>query len=181
VPDNLLRFGIFALPRSRTAWLSALLTAHGYKCCHEPKIVYPEASDLRELSRLGIRGISDPSIYLTERAQLAVHFVRNPTVVILRDPVECRVAFERWLGRPVGHWEALCGAFRGFVEAFAPLEVTYAQLDDFGAVSELVCHLTGRCADREVFRMFCLLNIQQSKSKAEAMMPLPQTAPGGPR
>lgn len=79
-------FIIYALPRSRTAWLSTLLSINGWVCAHERAITLREPADIPALFNRPRFGCAE-----TAAAQghwLIEHYVPRIRRVVVRRPVE---------------------------------------------------------------------------------------------
>lgn len=73
---------ITGLPRSRTAWLSAYLSAAGSKCMHEPFAYINRQRSFEDITA-GCEGISDSTLLI-----LPSWTDNNKTLIIERDPIE---------------------------------------------------------------------------------------------
>lgn len=162
------RFLITSLPRSRTAWMAAFLTAHGAPCLHEPEITIPNLSDLRRVFDLGWNGISDPSAYAKWPQQIDKEFAGKPTLVIRRNSEEAKAAFEEFIGVPAAQWSILEESLEKFVANFKPMEIRFDAMDDPDVMDLVVKHLTGSPMNRRTFSLFRDLKIQQHIEKARA-------------
>lgn len=164
------RFLITSLPRGRTAWLAALLTAHGAPCLHEAAIAYGRPMPLDDIFADGYLGIVDPGAAVIYRDTLEAAFADCPTVLIRRDPGEAKAAFETWLGRPVAGWHKAEEGIAWFEDHFKPLVVDFEDLEYPAAAEKIIEHVTSRPFDERVWRLFDTLKIEQHRTKAEARM-----------
>lgn len=162
---------VTGLPRSRTAWLAALLTAHGAPCCHEAAIGYRRQVALAEIFADGYRGISDPgAAIIYGREALLGAFTDCPVLVVKRDTLDAQLALEKALGRPVENFQRVVDSIAWVEEKLNPLVVDFRRLDDPIAVDQIVQHLTGIPLDEKIFRLFDTLRVEQHIPKAfEAM------------
>jgi hypothetical protein len=93
-------FIIYALPRSRTKWLSVFLTYGGWKCYHEHAIFLRKAADIREFlarSRVGsAETAAGPAWHLIH------HYRPDIRAVVIRRPIAETVAAMIEAGHGVG-------------------------------------------------------------------------------
>lgn len=162
------RFLVTGLPRCRSAWIAALLTAHGAPCLHEPAVAYGRRVSLKEIFDDGYRGIVYPCAALEYRAELAPAFTGRPVVIVDRDEHESRAELERWSDMHFddAKWAAAVEANNSIAHAFDVRRVRYADLDKFEIVDRMVRYLTGDSLDPRVFKLFDSLDVQQHKGKA---------------
>jgi hypothetical protein len=170
------RFCITGLPRSRTAWLAALMCAHGVETLHE----YPPFFDsLEELGKWLYAGTpAEPHGYvdgfsLIYHAPLVKqHFADSPIVLIVRDPKDVRRSWEAWDG-PVDN--EVFAAVMSRVTRFATeavgqphvLVVRYDQLEHYAPVNRLVMHCTDRPLKFRTWQLFHRLKIELHKDKCQ--------------
>lgn len=155
-------------PRSRTAWLAAVL--YGQTPCYH--------DDLHRLEEYVARGrafgFAAPSLVVT-RPDLALEvFGECPIVVVERPASESWPALERWVGFPLGSWVDLELRFQWFLDHVPRqrlLTVPYEALEAFEGVAavNLHCLKTPLCHDR--YRVFDGLRIEQHREKAARNTP----------
>lgn len=83
-------FLIFALPRSRTAWLAAFLSYGPWRCHHEPAITMRSIADVENFFRVRQTGAAETGASLGWR--LLEHHVPELRRVVIRRPVDEVVA-----------------------------------------------------------------------------------------
>lgn len=155
-------------PRSRTAWLSALLYG-ALPCYHD---------DLRRLDGLVAAGtpfgFASPSLVVTDPARALELFSDCPIVIVDRDPHESWPALERWAGFPLPGWRELEDRYQWFL-AHVPcsrlLTVRYEMLEHYSHANTVNSHCLGTplCHDR--FRAFSTLRVEQHREKAARNAP----------
>jgi hypothetical protein len=171
------RFCITGLPRSRTAWLSALLCAHGIETLHERAPFFADLEGLREWLYAGTaespHGYVDGLAIIHNAALVKQHFADCPIVVIRRDAADARRSWEAWDRAPISD-EAFAEAMAkvsGFCEEAAVranvLIVPYAELESYEAVNRLVMHCTGRPLKVRTWQLFHRLKIEVHRAKFE--------------
>ena len=156
---------IAGLPRSRTAWLTALLYQDDLPCYHD---AYFQLSGLVE--RGTPFGFASPSLVCVN-PQLALQvFAAHPIVTISRDPTTCRQSLARWSGLPSPHWTTLMGGYDVFCRGIAKnrdvLHVSYESLDTYETANALYRHVLNRDLPEERFQVFDGLQIEQNRAKA---------------
>ena len=166
------RYLITGLPRCRSAWLAAFLTAHGSPCAHEAAISLGRSATLQDVFDAGFEGLCDPGAPLRYRATLEDAMRGCPTVLIRRDARMARASFECWLGQPLpdAGWAMVESSLAWFEETFSPKVFDFHQLDDERMMEELVWHVLRAPLDHRLFRLFDTLKIEQHKNKAHAMI-----------
>lgn len=162
------RFLVTGLPRTRSAWIAALLTAHGAPCLHEPAVAYGRRVSLKEIFDDGYRGIVYPCAGLEYGAELPAAFMGHPVVVVDRDPHESRAELEKWSSMTFddAKWREAVAANETVIRGFDARRVRYADLDKFEIVDRMVRYLTGDSLDPRIFKLFDSLDVQQHKGKA---------------
>lgn len=174
------RFLITGMPRSRTAWLAALMNALGTETIHE----YPLFCDsLIQLQTWLYKGTEQrPHGYvdgfaLIKRPDLVLqHFIDQPIAVIVRDPNDVRASWEKWIGKPISEeeFELAVTQFQDFLFANsdAPnLQVyQYDDLNKYDVVNSLVRHVAGKELPLITWQLFHHLNIQLHKEKSRAYL-----------
>lgn len=151
-----MRFLISGHPRTRTAWLCALINAHGVRCYHDAITNnIPLDTDA---------GIADPTIACYQPAE-GVMACTGPRICLLRR--DWQHAFEKWSGCEV----LPSGADRieTNVQSFqrgAKVTLSYELLDDRHVVGD-VLKLCGVEPDPELLRVFDQLKIEQHQAKAQ--------------
>lgn len=166
-------FLITGLPRTRTAWFTALFNAIGVPCIHEwgYGFQYSKSAFHHWLGLNGPRGVCDPSMACaTEQAETLELFAKCPVVLIERNSIDAQTAFEDWIGQPTPNYGALVRNVmefrRGLKMVKADLfEVRYEQLDDYETIRTIVRHCCGRPLPHNVWRQFDALHIEQHLTK----------------
>ena len=93
-------FVIYALPRSRTAWLSAFLSYGGWACLHEQAIFMRSLRDVRRLTARPRTGSVETAAGPAWR--LLRHYAPEHRAVVIRRPVEETVEAMMEAGRNAG-------------------------------------------------------------------------------
>lgn len=176
---NLSRFCITGLPRSRTAWLAALMCAHGIETLHEYPLFFDSLEELRAWLYAGTdaepHGYVDGFSIIHHAALLKQHFEGCPIVVIQRDPVEVRRSWEAWDGAISDRaFDAVMAQVIGYCIEAAPnvLMVPYPQLESYDAVNRLVMHCTDRELNVRTWQLFHRLKIELHKAKCRPRRPI---------
>lgn len=170
------RFCITGLPRSRTAWLAALMCAHGIETLHEYPPFFGSLEELRAWLYAGTpespRGYVDGFCIIHHAPLLKQHFGNSPIVIIQRDPMEVRRSWDAWegptsdevfgevMGKVIGFWRESAGAEN-------VVSVPYEDLDRYEAVNYLVEHCTGRALKPLTWQLFHRLKIELHKAKCQ--------------
>lgn len=171
-------FFVTGLPRSRTAWLSALLTNGDSFCFHE---VLGQVQDMDSLVRrmeatgANVVGISEPSL-LSEWRKMNDRFPNSQWVLIERDPQDSYESFKKLypdytmtMHQSQGmDMASLSNSMNGQC-----LHVPYDKLDDYGTCKVIVQKCTGQVLGRERFDLLNALNVQQIAEKAVKYMTRP--------
>ena len=175
-------FLILALPRSRTAWLSAFLSHGDVRCHHELLRNCEDAS--RYVTRLlttkePIVGDADPSLVL-HYAALKANLPAHKLVFVIRDEAQAKEAYLESL-REAGEaalpcvisfdetWETIVTAFNAVRKA-NPDSMTFEfeNLNKVTEMSKLVEYCTGRPMDVSRFLAFDELKITAHAGKVIA-------------
>lgn len=169
---NRSRFCITGLPRSRTAWLAALMCAHGIETLHEYPPFFADLDELGEWLYAGTdenpHGYVDGFSIIHHAALLKRHFADCPIVVIQRNPVDVRRSWEGWDGPITDEvFETVLATVDEFCREAAPnvLLVPYEALDDYRGVNRLVLHCTARALKPRTWQLFHRLKIELHKAK----------------
>jgi hypothetical protein len=150
-------------PRSRTAWLSALM--FGRMPCYHDNLTH-----LDELVAKGEPfGFASPSLAVTQPHRALSLFEDAPIVVIERGADECWPALERWAGFPIPGWPELEDRWQWFMSHVPRdrlLTIDVRMLDRFETANRIHWHCLKMplCHDR--FRAFNVLRIEQHRDKA---------------
>jgi hypothetical protein len=163
------RFCVTGLPRSRTAWLAALLCAHGVETVHEFEAFFPSLGALEQWLYGGTvenpRGYVDGFAVIKNAALVKEHFRNNPIMVIRRDPEAVRRSWEKWEG-PISdgvyaQYVAELHQFMHDIMRWPNLYVMpYEWLATFEAVNGLVKACTGRPLKYATWKLFNRLQIE---------------------
>lgn len=166
------RFCITGLPRSRTAWLAALMSAHGIETLHEYPQFFDSLEDLGAWLFAGTesspRGYVDGFSIIHHAALLREHFEGYPIVVVQRDPLEVRRSWEAWDG-PISDeaFAQVLERVRRFCAAASTnvLPIPYDELESYDGANRLVVHCTGRSLKPLTWQLFHRLKIELHKAK----------------
>ena len=148
-------FLITGHPRCRTAWLSALLAAHGAPCVHDALI--RSADDIPEGW-----GISDPgfALHFPDVTQRWVDHTNATVIIITRD--RARQAFEEEFGGiPDDSWEAMSMNLHKFRERVGHHHFEAKHLTDDETVGEIVRLCTKQEPSPQIISTFQQLQITQ--------------------
>lgn len=157
------KFVITGLPRSRTAWLAALLSTPKVPVYHDV-LTYPPGD------AAPVYGVSDPCVALFDH----LHHVADdvPTAIVLRGADDALKAAIAEFGDSAikAFWPKYLESFYRFAarRAGKPTAlVNFDALDDFDVVQVLHQFLTGRDLDRPRFDIFSRLRITEDIPKAQ--------------
>lgn len=150
---------ISGLPRCRTAWLTALLHAHGSRCYHDAYVVGAPLD--------GSVNIVDPAVACMEPEAASCFDQR---ICIMRDPDDSRAALERWGGRSLpGHlWDVYLDNIQKY-QAYSDKTFQVEDLEDNDIVGEIIELCTNRAASSAIIQTFQLLRIEEHMPKAERL------------
>ena len=143
-------FLIYALPRSRTAWLSAFLSYRDWTCYHEQAIYLRSLADIENLLRRPNTGSAE-----TVAAQawpLIKHILPEHKAIVIQRPVDDIMASVLSLG-------ALYGIFYDTDHLYKVLKYGARCLDRISNVNRTMTIRYDRLDDRETVRTlfeFCL-------------------------
>lgn len=151
------RFLITGLPRIRSAWLTALLTAVGADVTHESLTGPPFFG-----------GWCDPTAACVWPEEAAKWIDSRPCVFINRNPLECRVSWEKWAGVELGNWQEICTNVAQFSLLTSPVVIEYKDLEEYSTVAHIVKYCVGRYLPKYTWRVFNNLKIEQHLAKAQA-------------
>jgi hypothetical protein len=175
---NRSRFCITGLPRSRTAWLTALLCAHGVETLHEYPPFFGSIEELGAWLYEGTpeapHGYVDGFCIIHHAPLLKQHFASSPIVVIKRNHAEVRRSWEAWEG-PISDemFAEVMAKVVGFVRETASwpnvLAIPYPDLEHYGAVNRIVMHCTGRELKPRTWQLFHRLKIELHKAKCQPL------------
>ena len=159
---NQLPFLITGLPRSRTAWLSAVLTAHGAPCTHDGIV-----NDIPEGW-----GLSDPAAACVFPHRALELVGDNPIVVIFRDENVAMASFAYEFGELTDEArESMLRAWRLFMDFVEydkrTLFVNFCDLKDNQVVSTVIEYCTGSPSSHDIIEAFQLLKITQRPGPAQ--------------
>lgn len=165
MPDQNAPFVVFALPRSRTFWLSRLLTHGGWTCWHDHAPFLRSVDDVKSWLRLPRHGAVETTAVLWWR--LARHYRPDLKIaVIRRDPkevTESLMAFGMFDRTKI---DALLARYsRGLdIAERAPgcLTVAYEDLGDEATCAHLVEHCTGAAMDGVWWAALSAQNLQSN-------------------
>ena len=145
-------------PRVRSAWLCALLNAHGSRCVHDLETNgYPLSI---------ICGVSDPGIAML-RPYDACRYNKGASICLTRR--DWRQAFERWAG--VSLSDKAAQAIDENVQRYKALpnvyHLDYKMLENSTKVAEVIELCTRKPADPNLIKIFQQLKIEQHIEKAQ--------------
>ena len=172
------RFCITGLPRSRTAWLAALMCAQSVETFHEYPPFFDTLADLGAWLMAGT--VDDPHGYVDGFAIIhhaplvSTYFRDNPIVIIQRDVAEVRRSWEAWEG-PISDeiFANVIARSKKFAieNAHKPnvMVVKYADLDSFPVIDSIVRHCTGRPLKFRTWQLFHHLKIELHREKTRPM------------
>lgn len=156
---------IAGLPRSRTAWLAALLYQDTLPCHHD---AYFSLAGL--VARGTPFGFASPSLVCVNATLALATFPEHPIVAIDRDPDACHRSFVKWFGAPLPHWNTLLSGYDMFWRGIAGnprvLRIQFAELDTYDTANAVYRHVLGRDLPEERFTVFDGLQIEQNRDKA---------------
>lgn len=150
-------------PRTRTAWLCALLNAHGSLCYHDVRVnSVPMDVDA---------GIADPSLACLDAAEALKWSEGKPRVCLTRE--DWAIALGDWSGVYVlsemaDATEANCMMFAKGANLILP----YEGLENDELVKEVVELCTQKPASMELIKIFQGLKIEQHLHKAQHILPI---------
>lgn len=142
-----MRFFIFCLPRSRSAWLSNLLTHESVMCLHEPLVRCRSLDDLEaRLATTGmpISGCSDTgAMFLVDR--IIETYPDARFVILARDPKGYVEQAQR-MGATANDAIAIMDQFGAAIEVLAKLgkrtlTVASRQLDEYAVCDKVWRHI----------------------------------------
>lgn len=145
-----MRFFITGLPRSRTAWFSAMFTATDDVFCYHDGLngckSLEEFKDKLSRRKEPIVGDSDSGLLLVD---LDRHFPGCKKVLIRRDPEECKESLDEFLGKE--HADTI-DACIPFMNIHGALEVDFEDIDS--RIDEIYEYCTGRKLDPDIKKLF---------------------------
>lgn len=144
--------------RTRSAWMCAVMNAHGSRCYHDV-VSNGIPLDIRA-------GISDPGIANIRPLEGVTH-CKGARLCLVRD--NWREPFERWSGVPLtdNQVEQYNLNVETYSRTLGTIMVPYEQLDDVDVVTELVEICIQRPGSREIVQIFEQLTINQNIPKAQ--------------
>ncbi len=158
---------ISGVPRTRTAWLCALMNAHGSLCYHD--------AITNNLDLTLDAGLADPTMACLFPVE-ALRLLRgNPAICIRR--IDWREAFEAWAGveftdRQADQWEQHCQIFAG-----GSISVMLSELEDDHVVKEIIETCAPNLnASLGLIQIFQGLKIEQHLEKAQRSLQISRSA-----
>lgn len=157
-------FFISGLPRTRTAWLSNLLTTDQTLCFHDTRFFDYLLVNPRRV------GFSGPEL-VTQFDEIAAAFPEAPWVIVLRNKDEALNSFKLWAGDLLPQddvleifWRNRAHAVSGLCKHPNVFTVSYEMMDDEIIAREMWAHLLpGIPFDLERWQLLKKLNVQQDK------------------
>ncbi len=162
-------FLVFSLPRSRSAWLSNLLTYDGAFCGHELMAEFPTPEALSQAltsSEMVFFGNADTSQSL--HFERLVELMPEAKMVAIMRPVEEVMASVEKLGLPCSRerMQPFVEAMERVADAPDVLTVNYGDLSDEGVCESIVRHCCpGIWHDHKRCQMLQDFNIQITKPR----------------
>lgn len=169
------RFLITGYPRSRTAWLAALLCVHGVETIHERPLFFRTMDELSAWLLAGTdeypHGLVDAfaACSYPDFALSHYHFADQPIVIIERDFDDAVTSWINWYHIEPTYLQLkqVKANYKYFNDNAADaLHVKYEALDDFETVSNICKFTTGRELQHQTFQLFNHLQIELHKQKA---------------
>lgn len=175
-------FVITSLPRSRTAWLTAVLNAHGVPTIHERRHFFPndtQLSDLKTWLDFGTednpRGYVDSLASINSPEFLVEYFQNKPFVVIHRKPEDCYHSLKTWSGVTPTNEQARQASRRWahFLELLNrtvplhALHVNYEDLENRDCVNNICLYTTRRPISDLNWHLFNHLKIELHRDKSD--------------
>lgn len=160
-----MRYLITGHPRTRSAWLAALCSAHGSKCIHDAHTYGIDlAADV---------GFSDPGLGCLKPREAFENC--KGAIVFIERPGTWRAAFEAAFETPlddayVERCERNLATMKG---GLASRVYHVDELADDNIVAEIIETLTGLEPDYGLIEIWQHLQIEQHRAKAYARSPLP--------
>jgi hypothetical protein len=170
------RFCVTGLPRSRTAWLAALMCAHGIETLHEYPPFFASLDELGAWLHAGTaeepHGYVDGFAIIHHAPLLKRHFAGCPIVIIQRNAMAVRRSWEAWDAPISDHrfaqvMDKVVGFCRENAGNPCVLCVPYEQLETYAGVNDLVVHCTGRQLKPRTWQLFHRLRIELLKAKCQ--------------
>jgi hypothetical protein len=155
---------ILGRPRSRTAWLSALLFGD-IPCYHD------ELFSLKDLLVQGDPfGLAAPSLPITDFDGIERIYSEAPILVIDRTASECYESLSRFAGLKfmpsnIQHFEERFQVLLDRLPTQRRLTIRYSDLDQYETVNRIHEHCVGGPLAPERFHVFNLLRIEQHLPK----------------
>ena len=158
-----MRYLISGHPRTRTAWLCALMNAHGSLCYHDARVNFvPVDVDA---------GIADASLACLDFTEALKWSEGKPRVCLIR---------EDWV-KALGDWSGVyvmpdvADGYEANIMMFAKsadLVLQYEALEDDEMVKEVVELCTQKPASMELIKIFQQMKIEQHLTKAQLALPI---------
>ncbi len=154
-----MKYLISGMPRCRTAWLTAVLRAHGSRAYHD---IYA-----RNITLYGAYGVVDPAVALYTPKEGIAAANGHPSLCVVSNSLTERldaladatnVAFTKGMRRI---WAE---NYAHFADNVPNVHVDF--LDDDAVVGEIVRHCTKQAPSIDIIQTFQLLHIEERMSKA---------------
>ena len=158
-----MRFCISGMPRCRTAWLTALLLAHGSRVYHD--------AYARGLSLDGQYGVVDPAVALFTPEEGVSKYVGRPSFCIHAESLTERLrALE--LAAGVTFSDSAMNIFHENFRYYANFTtvVCLSELEDNDIVGEIVTACTKQVASSDIISTFQLLKVEEHMQKAKLLL-----------
>jgi hypothetical protein len=158
------RYLISGMPRCRTAWLTALLHAHGSRPVHDVYLRHGSIYNVR-------RPIIDPAVALIQPMQGLRHFQNKPIVGIYSDNVEERIERLLEVMNLPGDDDKIEMMRRNYQTWYKNVGTHYHvdALEDNQTVADIILKCTGHPGNLDVIETFQLLKIEEHIPKALAL------------
>jgi hypothetical protein len=157
---------ITGYPRTRSAWLAALLSEDNRVCYHEAP------SQAQPIPATSSFGLSDPGAACLYPQRALEVFRERPIVFVRRDPGEALAALENWSGMEIPQWDEVKRRCEWFLAQKPPklMTVEYHDLANYGVINRISLHVTSKIVKRARFELFDSLRIEQDIEKAVARL-----------
>lgn len=150
-------FLVLSLPRSRSFWLSKLLSFEGRGCDHDPSRFWTNAFDAVRYFAFPLAGAADTGLICVWHS-LRPLLPRDLAVVVVHRPVPEVVESLRRLGAP--HSPRGLDEMARRLRDVDGLHVKAEQLDTYDTCAEVFRHCLGSTLPEDRWRTYSRLNLQ---------------------
>lgn len=163
---------ITGLPRTRSAWLAALLGSLEVPCYHDTLTTFGGLGEFATAADDPKHefGLSCPGAACVF-PDFAAHVFRDkPIVFIARDPDDAFNSASKFLGSPFPEWKTVMRNSADFLaittsRPMGIMAVEFQQLEDFNVVSKIHEYCTGKPLPKSRFNVFNDLSVEQNLYK----------------